>query len=59
MKPPGLRSLGSFNFEQVYFDEMRAFIEESGKRREWVNVSDVETTYDGRSWVQDRAALGE
>jgi hypothetical protein len=79
MKPPGLRSLGSFNFEQVYFDEMRAFTdalkglapypktwsedrhlsdvlvaaEESWKRRGWVNVCDVEKTYDGRSWVRD------
>ena len=85
MKPPGLRSLGSFNFEQVYFDEMRAFIdallgsapypktwsedrhlsdvlvaaEESWKRRGWVNVSDVEKTYDGRSWVQDQSTLGK
>jgi predicted dehydrogenase len=79
MKPPGLRSLGSFNFEQVYFDEMRAFTdalrgtapypktwsddrhlsdvlvaaEESWKRRAWVDIKDVETTYDGRSWVKE------
>jgi hypothetical protein len=84
IKPPGLRSLGSFNFEQVYFDEMSAFVnalrglapypktwsedrhlsdvlvaaEESWKRRAWVNVGDVEKTYDGRSWVETESAAG-
>jgi len=79
IKPPGLRSLGSFNFEQVYFDEMRAFrdalkgtapypkswsddrhlsdvlvaAEESWKRRAWVDVSEMEKTYDGRCWINE------
>jgi predicted dehydrogenase len=81
MKPPGLRSLGSFNFEQVYFDEMRSLFdalqgrapfpktwaedrhlsdvlvaaEESWKRRAWVNVSEVEKTYDGQSWIPKKS----
>lgn len=85
MKPPGLRSLGSFNFEHVYLDEMRAFLdalqgvapypktwsedrhlsdvlvaaEESWKRRGWVDVSEVEKTYDGRSWVRDQLTVGK
>ncbi len=84
LKPPGLRSLGSFNFEQVYFDEMRAFVdalqgraeypktwaedrhlsdvlvaaEMSWKERSWIDVSSVEKTYDGRSWVRDQSTEG-
>jgi len=84
LKPPGIRSLGSFNFEQVYSDEMRAFVdalrgrkaypktwaedrhlsdvlvaaELSWKERRWINVSDVEKTYDGRSWIPGYSAAG-
>jgi predicted dehydrogenase len=78
LKPPGIRSLGSFNFEQVYSNEMSAFVEAlkgrapypktwaedrhlsdvlvaaelSWNERKWIDVSDVEKTYDGRSWVR-------
>lgn len=73
LKAPGLRSLGSFDFEQTYLAEMRAFVdalegrrefpktwsderhlsdvlyaaEESHRRRAWVTVADVQSSYDG------------
>jgi predicted dehydrogenase len=72
-KPSGLRSLGSFDFEQIYLAEIKAFVdaleqrtsypkswsddrhlsdvlyavEESQRRRAWVNIHEVEAAYDG------------
>jgi predicted dehydrogenase len=76
-KPPGTRVLGSFHYEQVYREEIRAFAdalegraeypktwtedrhisdvlyaaEESARRNARVTIADVESAYDGCSWV--------
>ena len=62
IKPPGLRSLGSFNFEQIYFDEMQAFVNALEGRakypKTWADdrhLSDVlvaaEQSWKRRAWV--------
>ena len=62
LKPPGIRSLGSFNFEQVYFDEMRALIDalqgNAAYPKSWDDdrhLSDVlaaaEESWKRRAWV--------
>jgi predicted dehydrogenase len=62
IKPPGLRSLGSFDFEQIYFNEMRAFADALAGRapfpKTWADdrhLSDVlvaaEQSWKERGWV--------
>lgn len=63
MKPPGLRSLGSFNFEQIYLDEMKAFLDALEGRKaypkSWADdrhLSDVlvaaEASWKRRAWIR-------
>ena len=63
LKPPGLRSLGSFDFEQTYLAEMRAFVDAVAGRKpfpktwpEERHLSDVlyaaEESDRRRAWVE-------
>ncbi len=76
LKPASLRALSTFNFEDIYHQEIASFVgalegkndypktwaedrhlsdilfaaELSSVRREWVEIKEIETAYDGRTW---------